>query len=275
MGDIVIIIHSAADRVIFREYIGLKPYPKRFEFPDIDNNKIDEFHVILAFAHETYNDGKGTGNFYADWDPYICGIQFVKEIKDKYPNVKVIISIGGRDAEYPFNPIEKEYWCDNAVDSLKTIIQQNNFDGIDIFYDHINTNEKDFSNYVGDVINRLKKEVGIDVVSIAPFEGTDKHYKLLYKEHSDDINWVDYQFYMQPIPTETDFLKLLVSLAREYALEKLLIGASTDPRDGGNVPLDVFVKTCTDLVKRKSVRGIFIWNANDSEKIAQDIPNKN
>ncbi|KEH15300.1 glycoside hydrolase family 18 protein, partial [Medicago truncatula] len=212
------------------------------------------------------------------WDLDICGIQSVKDIKQKCPNVKLVFSIGGRGTKYPFSPIEKNYWCDNAVDSLKTIIKQYNdiFAGIDINYEHINTNdENDFSNYVGDVINRLKNEVGIDVVSIAPSHANDNYYKLLYSAHADDINWVDYQFYMQPIPTENEFLSLFLSLAREYALEKLLVGASTDPRDGGNVPLDVFVQTCTNLIKHKSLSGIFIWNANDYEKIALDILTNN
>jgi hypothetical protein len=285
-----LITGNTVDRFILREYIGVKPYPKSFIFPDIDYNEID-FHVILAFAHETYNeDGKGTGKFYPDWDLDICGIPRVQDIKLKYPKVKVVLSIGGRDIQsvqdiikhkdipptkYPFSPIEKESWCDNAVDSLKKIIQDYTFDGIDILYDNINTNEEDFSNYVGDVIKRLKEEVGINVVSIAPSHETNEHYKLLYRDHSDDINWVNYQFYMQPNPTdETDFVDLIyVRLAREcYTFEKLLVGASTDPRDGRNVPLplDVFVASCSDLMKVQR-SGIFIWNANDYEKIARDI----
>jgi hypothetical protein len=94
-----LITGNTVDRFILREYIGVKPYPKSFIFPDIDYNEID-FHVILAFAHETYNeDGKGTGKFYPDWDLDICGIPRVQDIKLKYPKVKVVLSIGGRDIQ--------------------------------------------------------------------------------------------------------------------------------------------------------------------------------
>lgn len=266
---------NTVDRFIIREYHGVKPYPKSLIIPNIDYNKID-FHVILGFAHEHYNqNGKGTGKFYADWDLDICGIKSVKEIKEKYPKVKVLISIGGRDAENSFDPIDQEIWILNAVDSLRRIIEENNADGIDICYDCIKTEENVFSFCVGEVIGRLKDDEVIEVVSIAPFHVTHKYYKLLYQTRPNYINWVDYQFYMQPIRTEIEFLSLFWSLAWEYDPKKLLVGASTDPCDGGNVPRDVFRTSCTHLVRRNQLSGIFIWNANDYEKIALDILNNN
>jgi hypothetical protein len=266
-----VITGNTVDRFIIREYHGVKPYPKSLIIPDIDYNKID-FHVILGFAHEKHNqNGKGTGDFFPDWQLDICGINSVKEIKEKYPKVKVLISIGGRDAGNSFDPIENEIWIHNAVESLKKIIQQNNADGIDICYDYIKTNEKVFSYCVGEVIKRLKDAEVINVVSIAPFHVTDNHYRLLYQTRPNYINWVDYQFYMQRIRTEHEFLNLFWSLTREYDPNKLLVGASTDPHDRDNVPLDRFVSTCTALVRCESLSGIFIWNANDYEKIALDI----
>lgn len=245
------------DPAIYRVYVGAK----NFKFPNIADTNVPT-HIILAFAHETYNvdDGKGTGKFHADWD------QSVKDIKQKYPddNQKVLFSIGGRDAKYPFSPIDKDDWCKNAVNSLKTIIQQYNFDGIDINYQHIDTdNEHDFSNYVGDVITELKKEKII--VSIAPSHETHEHYKLLYNDHSDDIDWVNYQFYMETLPKKDEFGDRFHRLSEEYSHKKLLVGASViDPRDIGNLPLDVFREGCIDLFNRKSLSGIFIWNVNDS-----------
>jgi len=267
--------------VIFREYFGVKPDTKPFEIPSdiVNSREIEEFHFILGFAHETYGeDGKGTGNFNASWNLDFFDKQRVKGIKDNHPNVKVYISIGGHDdgdTKYPFSPIGKVYWCYNAVESLKKIIQlyngsdasccHNLIDGIDINYEHINTDDvQDFSNYVGDVITGLKKEVGIDVVSIAPSHETHKHYKALYLACTDNIKWVSYQFYLQTLPTKDEFVNLFGSLSKEYAPKKLLVGASTDPRDAGNLSHDVFLQGCTDLVKNKSLSGIFIWNANHS-----------
>lgn len=107
------------------------------------------------------------------------------------------------------------------------------------------------------------------MVSIAPSYETDKYYNLLYSAHPDDINWVNFQFYRQPITftTEAEIFELFCSLSEKYDPKKSLAGASTDPRDAGNVSLDVF-RIFIDLVKRKKLSGIFIWNANDLEKIA-------
>ncbi|KEH17681.1 putative chitinase [Medicago truncatula] len=289
----LIIGDNAVDPFIFREYIGVKPYPASLNNFPYEIIIAKHFHFILGFANDSYNEeGKGTGNFNANWNSDFFGPQNVMALKRKYPHVKVVISIGGRDANFPFFPAAREEWCGNAVDSLKEIIRSYNdcsvednilIDGIDIFYDYINTNEKDFSNYVGDVINRLKKEVRIDVVSIAPSHETHKHYKELYLACTDDINWVNYQFYMQPIPSKNDFLNLFLNLAKEYDSNKLLVGGSSDPSDANNFKREVFIEGCKELVKKRLIRGIFIWNANDSatevppfslEKKAQEILTK-
>lgn len=298
MSTAPIIGDNDVNPVIFREYIGVKSYPDSLNnFPaDIIGRHIPEFHFILGFAHETYVDGKGTGIFNASWKIPFFSPDNVDVLKNNHRNVKVVISIGGRDTKYPFHPAHKLEWCDNAVESLKKIFQLYNrtnscynlIDGIDINYEYIHpdVSEEDFSYCIGDVIKRLKKDVGIDVVSIAPSHETQKHYKTLYLARTNDINWVNYQFYIDTLKSKDEFVNLFLNLSDEYGSKKLLAGASTDPADAGKGKLsrEDFLEGCVDLHSTQSLRGIFIWNANDSasnpngkpfslEKKAQEILN--
>ncbi|KAJ1438711.1 Glycoside hydrolase family 18, catalytic domain [Sesbania bispinosa] len=266
---------------IFREYIGVKPYPDNLNnFPeDIINPKISEFHFILGFATEDYDqEGKGTGYFKRTWNYDYFSPDKVRELKKKYGNVKVIISIGGRhtdSSQYPFNPAEKELWSDQAIESLKEVIADydgekdecgcnNVIDGIEINYEEIKCTDTDFAHYIGKVIKELKKLVpSIKVVSIAPSDLVRPHYKRLYQEYHDYINWVDYQFYDQKVSSKDEFVNLFRELSNEYQ-GKLLAGFSTDPNDAGKISREVFLEGCSELIHRKLLPGISVWDANDS-----------
>ncbi|KAJ1438714.1 Glycoside hydrolase family 18, catalytic domain [Sesbania bispinosa] len=242
---------------IFREYIGVKPYPDNLNnFPeDIINPKISEFHFILGFATEDYDqEGKGTRYFKRTWNYDYFSPDKVRELKKKYGNVKVIISIGGRhtdSSKYPFNPAKKELWSDQAIDSLKEVIADydgekdecgcnNVIDGIEINYEEIKCTDTDFAHYIGKVIKELKKQ-----------------------EYLDYINWVDYQFYNQKVSSKDEFVNLFRELSNEYQ-GKLLAGFSTDPNDTGKISREVFLEGCSELIHRKLLPGIFVWDANDS-----------
>jgi len=266
---------------IFREYIGVKTSSLHI-FPDIINPDVKQFHFILGFAKDTYDaEGKGNGNFYVDWNRDFSP-QNVMALKIKYPNVKVVISIGGRDADCPFFPAAKEEWWRNAVDSLKEIIRSYNdlIDGIDINYVTVKSSDADFSYCIGKVIEKLKQLV--NVVSIAPSLPSQSPYQTLYLDKSGDIDYVDYQFYIQKINSKEEFEKLFHRLSQSgvYPPQKLLVGGSTDTSDADNFKREDFLEGCKDLVDKELLRGIFIWNANDSvtnappyslEKEAQNI----
>ncbi|KAJ1393087.1 Glycoside hydrolase family 18, catalytic domain [Sesbania bispinosa] len=272
---------------IFREYIGVEPYPFPGDLPDqlfphdkIINPDVPEFHYILAFASEHYIDGKeGTGYFMRNWS---CSWkrhgnnrkgaghfspEDVRKIKVKFPNVKVIISIGGRGDQYPFNPAFKEVWADNAIVSLKKILSEYSgaIDGIDINYEVIKSSEADFAYCIGKVINGLMNFENVKVMSIAPSQAVRSHYKALYQAHKDDIAWVNYQFYNQPVPSVDDFLRIYISLLSidGYNVHKPLPGYSTDPKDQLNLPLNVFLDGCAELKRLELLNGIFIWRALD------------
>ncbi|XP_027348185.1 chitinase 2-like [Abrus precatorius] len=259
---------------IFREYIGGKPYPDDLnDFPDIINTKLDEFHFLLASAVEEYDsNGKGTGIFRQNWNERYFGAEHIKELKRKYRyenvKVKVMISIGGRGNA--FDPAEKEVWPDRARDSLEKIIQHYQrldaiIDGIDINYEVVKTNETDFAHCMGSVIDALKnKDKVINEVSIAPSKNTQSHYLKLYRAHQKDVRLVDYQFYDQSVPSAADFVALFRQLSDEYQENILLAGFSTDPDDSGKLSREVFIEAATDLINTGSLRGIFVWDANDS-----------
>lgn len=272
-----IIGDNAVDPFIFREYIGVKPYPASLNNFPSEIIIARQFHFILGFAKDTYEEGKGTGRFTPCWNNDFFCPQHVEDLKRNYPHVKVVISIGGRVADCPFFPAATEEWCRNAVVSLKEIIRSYNdsvkdiilIDGIDINYVTVKSSDTDFSYCIGKVIKGLKQDVNVNVVSIAPSLPSQSPYKTLYSDMADDIDYVDYQFYIQNINLKDEFIKLFRNLLHVYPLNKILAGASSDPIDADNFNQDEFVEACIYLLKTKSLRGIFIWNANDS---ANDVP---
>ncbi|XP_058759893.1 chitinase 2-like [Vicia villosa] len=266
-------------KFIFREYIGVKPSSTSLrDFPtDIINSNRFEFQFILGFASEEYNqDGKGNGNFKETWDVEYFGPDKVKEFKKNNPNVKVVISIGGRDVETPFFPAEETVWNRQAVNSLKVLIGKYNnesgniIDGIDINYETIKTSNDLFVNCIGEVITKLKNDgnLNIDVVSIAPSEKNESHYRDLFYANSANINWVDYQFYNQKniVSTVKDFVVIFDNLIKGYPPQKVLPGISTDPNDAkdNKISREIFIAGCIQLKKHSKLNGVFLWNANDS-----------
>jgi hypothetical protein len=273
---------------IFREYIGVKPYSKSLrDFPiKIINSNISEFHFILGFANEEYDDKKrGTGVFKTTWNVEFFGPEDVKRLKENNKNVKVVISFGGCDEKTPFNPAEDNIWMEKAVASLKAIILKYKdqsgksiIDGIDINYEHILTSiDKDrcrFAECLGQVITDLKKDrdLNINVVSIAPSEHNDSHYRKLYWENIDNINLVDYKFYNQTkiVQTSEEFVKLYLKIANDYTPDKFLPGISTDPGHTEpadkiiKMPREIFTAGCKHLMQYSTLPGIFLWNAHDS-----------
>jgi hypothetical protein len=266
-------------KLIFREYIGVKPSSTSLiDFPtDIINSNRFDFQFILGFASEEYNaSGKGNGNFTETWDVEYFGPDKVKDFKTNNPNVKVVISIGGRDVKTPFDPVEETLWIRTAVNSLKVLIGKykndsgNVIDGIDINYETIKTSNDLFVRCIGQVITQLKNDydLKITVVSIAPSEKNESHYRALYYANRANINWVDYQFYNQEktVPTPKDFVNIYGNLIKSYPPQIVLPGFSTDPNDTKDTKIsrENFIAGCILLKKESKLNGVFLWNANDS-----------
>ncbi|OIW08886.1 hypothetical protein TanjilG_05861 [Lupinus angustifolius] len=212
--------------IIFREYIGSKDGSKHLNFPvHIINNKVKEFHFILAFAKESYQNNKGSGIFTASWDLTAFNLESIKNLKKDHPNVKVIVSIGGPKDVTLFNIDERNAWLSNATKSLTDIISHYNIDGIDINYETILSNIDDFVFCIGGLINQLKEEKIITLASIAPSEAVHSHYNLLFNAYKKYIDWVDYKFYGHFLPSKEQFKELYNKLSSDYP--SVLLGQIT------------------------------------------------
>ncbi len=266
--------HTIVHPTILREYIGAKSDSDLPGFPHIINPKVKEFHFVLAFATEDYDETtkKGDGTFNPSWDLSTYNAESIQKLKNKHKNAKVLISIGGRGSEYPFNPEEKMIWLDNAKNSLKQILNEFNescgcanlIDGIDVHYEHI-VASNDFVDSIGKLIKSLKKNDHIKMVSISPSKAAQPQYKKLYQTYRNYIDWVDYQFYDQTVSTKQEFERLYNILSNDYPHNILLAGFSTDPSDAGKISKEVFLEGCQDLFRRKLLPGISIWDAEDSQ----------
>jgi hypothetical protein len=288
------LINSVVNPIIFREYIGVKDIPASLvDFPaEIVNTNVQEFHFILGFGREDYENGKGTGNFNRTWNFDSFSPAKVLKLKQDHKNVKVIISIGGHGIQYPFDPKDaQDLWVTKAEDSIKLLIQDyenyskqfddsanspcpfnNIIDGIDINYEYINSDKDTFSAYIGTLIQKLQKDSvlskSVNVVSIAPTERVQTHYRQLYLDYKNHIDWINYKFYDQPLPKADEFVTRYFKLVIDYGTEahaKLLAGVSTDPEIPNTlINRDAFVEGCKSLIGKKSLPGIFVWNANNS-----------
>ncbi|CAI8608392.1 unnamed protein product [Vicia faba] len=207
---------------IFRVYVAHIPKSENnFKSESDCEGKLD---LILSFATEHYDEyGKGNGVFNPTWEVDSQSIEYVKKVKEDYPYPRVVISIGGFCSEFPFNPIEKNDWINNAEKSINKIIDlydtdKNIIDGIDIHYEAIYSSEDDFSFCIGEVIRRLKNnKLSIKLVSIAPTKILQTYYHKLYSDNKDMVDFVDYQFPKQSFSTKQQVVDLYKELAFDYA----------------------------------------------------------
>eukprot|EP01018_Ginkgo_biloba_P020755 Gb_07286 [translate_table: standard] len=121
-------------------------------------------------------------------------------IKAQHNNVKVAVSIGGDsvgNAKAQFQPSSVSSWVNNAVSSLTEIIQNYHLDGLDIDYEHFQSQPDVFADCIGQLITTLKQNNVISVASIAPFDDdqVQSHYQALWNKYGNLIDYVNFQFY--------------------------------------------------------------------------------
>ena len=138
---------------LFREYIGAEF--NNVKFTDVPINTNVEFHFILSFAIDydtSANPSPTNGKFNIFWDSGNLSPSQVSSIKNSHSNVKVALSLGGDSVGNGFayfTPSSIDSWVSNAVSSLTSIIKQYHLDGIDIEYEHFNTDPNTFSECIG------------------------------------------------------------------------------------------------------------------------------
>lgn len=257
---------------LFTEYIGAEF--NDVKFTDVPINPDVEFHFILAFAidYTTSSSPSPTnGNFNVFWDSDNLSPSQVSSIKEDHSNVKVALSLGGDsvggNSAY-FSPSSIDSWVSNAVSSLTKIIKEYNLDGIDIDYEHFNTDPNTFSECIGRLITTLKNNRVISFASIAPYDDdqVQSHYMTLWKNYGHLIDYVNFQFYAYDEGTTiSQFMNYFETQSSNYNGGNILASFSTESNPGGLTPENGFFTACSRLRSQQKLKGIFIWSADDSK----------
>jgi len=158
-------------------------------------------------------------------------------------------------------------WIATAVKSIKEILHRyhNLFDGIDIHYDVIKTSPEEFSYYIGELIKNLKNDphLTIKVVSVAPNEHTQVHYRKLVSEYHNYIDFVDYLFIDKKFTI--DFVEFYKELVAEYKPVPVLPGYLSPPLLGDKTKDAVIY-----LVKHKIAPGFFTYPSGHDTPVGPD-----
>lgn len=239
---------------------------------DVPVDENVEVHMILAFAIDyTAGDSPSPtdGHFNIFWDSHNLSPQAVQAMKGNRNNVKVALSLGGDSVGNGFayfNPSSLSSWVEKAVSSLTSIITQYHLDGIDIDYEHFQTDPNTFAECIGQLISTLKKNNVITFASIAPFDDDEvqSHYTALWNKYGDVIDYVNFQFYAYDSSTTvSQFMEYYNGQSSRYSGGKVLVSFITDG-SGGLSPADGFFDACNALKKEGKLEGIFVWCADSS-----------
>ncbi|CAA3027187.1 chitinase 2-like [Olea europaea subsp. europaea] len=273
LQTLVFVSSAPGNSNLFREYIGAEF--KNVKFSDLPIDKNVEFHFILSFAidYTTSSSASPTnGKFNIFWDTDNLSPSQVAAIKSKNSNVKVALSLGGDSVgggSAYFSPSSVNSWLSNAVSSLTDIIQEYNLDGIDIDYEHFQTDPDTFAQCIGQLISTLKKNGVISFASIAPYDDdqVQSHYMALWKSYGHLIDYVNFQFYAYDEGTTvSQFLNYFETQRSNYKGGKILPSFISDG-SGGLSPENGFFTACSKLKSEGNLHGIFVWCADDSKAL--------
>ncbi|CAA3027188.1 chitinase 2-like [Olea europaea subsp. europaea] len=212
------------------------------------------------------------GKFNVFWDTDNLSPSQVAAIKSKNSNVKVALSLGGDSVgggSAYFKPSSVNSWLSNAVSSLTDIIQEYNLDGIDIDYEHFQTDPDTFAQCIGQLISTLKKNGVISFASIAPYDDdqVQSHYMALWKSYGHLIDYVNFQFYAYDEGTTvSQFLNYFETQRSNYKGGKIL-PSFLSAGSGGLSPENGFFTACSKLKSEGNLHGIFVWCADDSKAL--------
>ncbi|XP_050371368.1 chitinase 2-like [Argentina anserina] len=273
---------------LFREYIGAED--KGVTFSDVPIDPRVEFHFILSFAidytpisHAKPTDSRfnfttpshpkpTNGKFNVFWDTKNLSPSHVSAIKASHPNAKVAVSLGGdtvkgKQSAY-FSPTSINSWVKNAISSIVQIVKEYKLDGIDIDYEHFQTDPNTFAECIGQLLSHLKHNNVVSFTSIAPYDNDSlrPYYFTLWRKYGHLIDYVNFQFYAYNKGTTiTQFMKHFETQSSNYKGGKVLVSFGTD-NSGGLSPRNGFFEACGRLRSQGKLHGIFIWSADDSKK---------
>ncbi|KAF5954138.1 hypothetical protein HYC85_006994 [Camellia sinensis] len=295
----------AANSKLFREYTGAKS--DSVKLTDVPINPHVEFHFILAFAID-YTDQSHPSptncKFNAFWEPNHLGPTEIATIKSKHPNVKVAASLGadstGNNQAF-FASKSKRSWIQSAISSLTTMIKHYNLDGIDIDYEHVNSDPNTFAQCIGQLITGLKKK------KVVSFHLLPSHLTMTMGQCR-AITWLGgrscysrYSTVTTAIATATAdtpvnlnhtakatvtsdgnynnrYVTALRNEQKKNYGEGQVLASFISGGGQGLGPEDGFFEACDELVGEGKLGGIFVWCAVESrghgfkyEKKSQDL----
>lgn len=269
---------------IYRVYASNKNSFQSLRNVSFNNNA--EIQVCLAFARDYDEKNQTTmGKFrpYFDQKLVTRDEDFISEFKNTSGTpVKFFLSIGGRSKRFPFriknwdDSKTKTTWINNAVESLREIIKDYKIDGLDIYYNHIESPA--FAEVIGAVVDELKKlkpeDGGITEFSISPSAShNERHYQALYQKCAkDDITTsttVAYQSQYEngPLYTVDELKNLFEKLVKSsgYPEKQLLPGHTILPSDWSNVPLTLFQAAIPTFLDTLKLPGFSMWTVFDHD----------
>lgn len=258
---------------VFGEYIGGEG--KNVKFTDVPINPKVDFHFLLSFAIDYTDSVKpqpANGDFKAFWDFEKLSPSAVVSIKERHPNVKVAMVLGGDTVQgtfVQFLPTTVSSWVSNAIKSITQLVQEYNLDGLDIDYEHFDHTDPDtFAECIGKLFFHLKQHNIVKFTSIAPFDSQNVQpfYLALWRKYGHLIDFVNFQFYAyDPRTTIPQFLQLFENQRSNYEGSNLLVSFGTDG-SGGLKPANGFFEACNRLKKQDKLHGIFVWSADSSNE---------
>lgn len=226
---------------------------------------MNEAHIVLAFARDYDAAGKHQMGKFVPYFDSSFDAEKIQAIRDsaKGTTVKFFVSIGGRNKKYPFQipSGRRAEWVRNAVESLKDIVNNYGFDGIDVYYEHVET-RNEFAKVIREVIWKLKtgNEKVISSASLTVSAPLNSLYNDLYKAGSADFDHVVYQSHSvtSPISTFDELVKVFDRLTN-YPKTKIFAGHSDVlPSDWEKVPLPIFLGAAPKLLE-KEIDSISKW----------------
>ncbi|XP_051126828.1 chitinase 2-like [Andrographis paniculata] len=207
------------------EYIGATGAPVKIAAVPVD--PAIDFHFLLSFAIDADPAGNPQNGVFSPYWSDTLTPAAVSAVKSLRPNVKALASLSGWSLAGKtlswYDPADAQLWISNAFQSLKSLIQTYNLDGIDIDYERFprkNQNATagggDFAYCIGELITMLKNQSVITVATIAPFYTTVGPYTELYEGYEDVIDYVNYQFYTDKVRRAAEYLVVFQNRTAEF-----------------------------------------------------------
>ncbi|KAI4313736.1 hypothetical protein L6164_026692 [Bauhinia variegata] len=254
----------ASNSSIYAEFFGVSTPHITFDvLPNTDPNI--PFHFIVSSAV----DSQGDGNFAAGWYPVFDAVtisnykgRHLKPGSNTESQTKFILSITSPQ----FKGIDG--WTDKATNSIINLINQYNFDGIDICFSSIDRSvtAQNFANRVAELIRRLRQQRKIGIVSISPTPTLDVYYQSLYHNLHAQVDFVNYRFYGLPqIPVDLRTFREAIVRVKDvlYPGAKVLVGNKTNRQSNGKINDLIFFQAYAQV---PGLHGIFGWAADESPR---------